>query len=122
MGESVVVRIQFRHLSVSTPQSIGPLENVPERAAKFLGWNGEGGISKALNVLKKASPASLVKAQNLLLGKEASDQISLQRISLQSTKHDQQFNRKEKSIFSPRSDRLSNHIVPNNVSLTSIPF
>ncbi len=54
-------------------QSIGPLENVPERVAKLLGWNGEGGIHRAMKELLKASPASLVRAQNLLLGKEVID-------------------------------------------------
>lgn len=60
---------------------MGPLENVPERAAKFLGWNGEGGIHQAMKILQKASPESLVKAQNLLLGKEV-DGISFSQIHM----------------------------------------
>lgn len=49
---------------------MGPLENVPERVAKLLGWNGEGGIHGAMQELQNASPASLVNAQGLLLSKE----------------------------------------------------
>lgn len=49
---------------------MGPLENVPQRVAKFLGWNGEGGIHEAMRVLQKASPEGLVKAQASLIGKE----------------------------------------------------
>ncbi|KAG4069037.1 hypothetical protein HA402_008348 [Bradysia odoriphaga] len=52
------------------PWSIGPLENVPERAARLLGWNGEGGIHRAMMELQKASVGSLIKAQNALVGKD----------------------------------------------------
>lgn len=49
---------------------MGPLENVPERVARLLGWNGEGGIHGAMKELQKASPKHLLRAQELLLGKE----------------------------------------------------
>lgn len=35
-----------------------------------MGWNGDGGIHQAMQILLKASPEGLVKAQNLLLGNE----------------------------------------------------
>lgn len=53
-----------------TPWALGPLENIPQRLAKSLGWNGEGGIDQVMVILRNASPANLVKAQILLLGKE----------------------------------------------------
>lgn len=62
-------------------QSMGPLENVPERVAKFLGWNGEGGIHQAMKILQMASPERLIKAQNFLLGNEVNGKfISCQPI------------------------------------------
>ncbi len=51
-------------------QSIGQLENLPERVAKLMGWNGDGGIDQAMKELRKASPAKLINAQKLLIGGE----------------------------------------------------
>lgn len=56
---------------------MGPLENVPERVAKLLGWNGEGGIKRAMMELQKASVESLMKAQIALVGKEVQHQRSV---------------------------------------------
>lgn len=41
-------------------------ENRPQKLARKLGWNGEGGESACLAVLQKASPEAIVKMQEEL--------------------------------------------------------
>lgn len=55
--------------SALNPWGICPLKNLPERLAKGVGWNGEGGAVQMMKVLRAARPDSLVKAQEALATK-----------------------------------------------------
>ena len=56
--------------TVFNPWSIVRLKSNGERLAKALGWDGAGGTKQCMQVLLKASPQSIIKAQETLLTKE----------------------------------------------------
>lgn len=50
--------------------SIGPIKDVSERLAKALGWTGEGGYKKLVEILQSAKPENILKAQDKLITRE----------------------------------------------------
>lgn len=56
--------------TVYAPWAITPIKDWPERLAKKLGWNGEGGEKACLNALQHATPDQLIKVQESSLSLE----------------------------------------------------
>lgn len=53
--------------------SLGPISRVSERLAKAIGWTGEGGYKKMVEILRSAKSEAIIKAQDKLITKEVKD-------------------------------------------------
>lgn len=63
--------------SAYTPWAIASDEKWAEKLAKKLGWNGKGGETACLAVLRKATPKTIVKMQEKLLTFHDREQFKL---------------------------------------------
>lgn len=53
--------------TATAPWAISPIKDWPQRLARKLGWNGDGGDDACLNVLHRAHSEAIIKAQEALL-------------------------------------------------------
>lgn len=58
--------------TVFAPWAISPIDDWPQRLAKELGWNGEGGEKAILELLHKTDANAIVKASEKLVTSEVS--------------------------------------------------